>query len=110
MVVEAEHGGVVFLHESAFGLFGRKQPARHAMAERRGRYARNKSFANLLKACCQQPQRIKCQQNCGGRQRRARREPNEYPQGRPSPGRRRVRWLGDKSRKPPSRRSARKWT
>src|SRR5215471_2175158 len=39
MVVEAERGGVVFLHKSPFGLLGRKQPARHAMAERRGRYA-----------------------------------------------------------------------
>jgi hypothetical protein len=55
MVVEAERGGVVFLHKSPFGLLGRKQSARHAIAERRGRYARNKSFADLLKACCQQP-------------------------------------------------------
>ena len=55
MVVEAERGGVVFLHKSPFGLLGRKQPARHAIAERRGRYARHKSFADLLKASCQQP-------------------------------------------------------
>jgi len=33
MVVEADGGGVVFLHKSPFGLLGRKQSARHAMAD-----------------------------------------------------------------------------
>src|SRR5262252_10383219 len=87
VVVEAKRGGVVLLHESARGLPWRKQPACHAIAECRSRNARNKSFANLSETDGQQPQRIKSEQSRGGRQRRARRKPREYPQRRPSLGR-----------------------
>src|SRR5262249_4086749 len=105
---EAKRGGLALLPEPAGGPPGRKQPASHAIAECRSRNARNKSFANLFETDGQQPQRIKSEQSRGGRQRRARRKPHEYPQRRPSLGRWRVRRVSDQSGKPPSGQSDRK--
>ena len=102
VIVEAQRGFIVLLHQPAVRVLGRKKPARNAMAKSGRGHARDNPLSNLFETNGQQPERGQSQQCREARERRPDRKPDEDPQRGPCLGRAGIRRFPDQAWQPPS--------